>query len=57
MKLRIVLPPDCMFTHKLQRKVFGLFWWTLLNADLKACERAMESLLKHGTMDTIVKEN
>ena len=57
MKLRIILPPDYMFTHKLQRKVFGLFWWTLFVGDLKACERAMASLLTHGTMDTIVKES
>ena len=57
MKLRIVLPPDCMYMHKLQRKMFGLFWMTILEADLNACERAMDSLLTHGSMATIIKEN
>lgn len=57
MKLRIVLPPECMYSHKLQRKVLGLFWVTIFCGDLKACERAMDGLLTRGLMDTIIKEN
>jgi hypothetical protein len=56
MKLRIIREANCMYMHKLQRKVFGLFWLTLLSDDLKACERAMNNLAQHGAMYEVIKE-
>lgn len=57
MKLRIIRPAGCMYLHSLQRKVFGLFWWTLINGDLKECERAMANLINHGAMHDVIRES